>query len=1137
MLKKLLLLFLLLFNYTFAQNNSEHTNFTEVEKNFIKNNPIIKVGAETDWAPFDFVDKGKYTGFAKDYLDLIEKKSGLKFEYIIDRWENLLSKAKNKEIDLLPCLSKNKNREEFLLFTNDYVTTRDYLFANESNNYINTIDDIKGKTISVVKNYIQVDTFKKDYPNVKLYYTDNILESIDAVLTNKADFTISNIALMNYYKKKHSIAGLQAKFHLGKNWSLLHMATRNDKPILRNIIQKSLDKITIEEKNKIIEKWLGNRESKEIKSNKLNLSSKELDYINKNKTVTIANELDWIPYDYNEKGIPKGYVIDYMKLLFKKLNIEPLFITDQWSILYSDFKNGKIDILPVVSYNKKREDIMDFTQSYLSQTLSIITKKSRTDIINSDDLNGKKIGMIKDWISTKKYKDAHPNANIIEFENLKDVFDAIRDNFVDATIQNKFLSNYYINKDYYENLKIVSDISIKNFDEKLYAGVNKELKILHTILNKAMNDVSSAEIKALDNKWIDIREDIYFSEEERLFIDNTTIKTSSTKTWAPFNFTDNNDNLIGISVDFWKYIVDKANLKTELSPKDYFIEALDSIKNKESDIIIGTTKTDERLKYSIFSDTYMKSPLGIATLQDKNFIKDASELLDKKIAVGRNYSAHRLLEKKYPNMNFVFVKNPKEGLEYLSNNKAYAFIDIMPTLTYNIKSLGYTNIKITGQTGIDFNLAFMIRDDYNLLQSIINKVLNRMTHKEREKIYNEWTNTKYEEKSDYSTLIKIVLLFLAILLFVIFRNRQLLQYQKKLELAKKETEKSLNNFKILIELNIAGILIIRDKKVVYMNDEVIKILEYSSKDELIFKEVSKIFKTEDGSNLCDILLTADSIELKAISKTNESIPVLLKGEAVEFDNLPSHIISIIDLTDIKNKEELMLQQSKMASLGEMIGNIAHQWRQPLSSISTTSSGLKLQKEYDQLTDEIFIESLDNITETTKFLSQTIDDFQNYIKEDKLKKEFNISNSIKKVLILMKGSFTNSFIKVENNLESITVNSYENELNQALLNILSNSKDALKNMDEKYRYINIHSYKTDNNAVIEIVDSGGGIDKEIIKKVFEPYFTTKHKSQGTGLGLYMTHKILTDSMKGSIKIENCSFKTYEKCTKVTLKIPL
>ncbi|MAD41814.1 MAG: hypothetical protein CL623_05425 [Arcobacter sp.] len=1134
---KKLLLFLLLFTCMFAEQNLTNTNFSQKEKNFIKNNPIINVGVETDWAPFDFVENGKYIGLAKDYLDLIEKKSGLKFNYVIDTFKNLLLKTKNKELSVLPILAKNERREEFLLFTKSYITTRDYLFTKEDNSSIMSVDDIEGKSVALVKGYVHEEIFKKKYPKVKRYYVDNLLEGMDAVITNKADFIVTNIALMNYYIKTHSISGLEPRFHFGFKWNNLHMAISNDKPILRDIIQKSLDKITIEEKNKILTKWIGNNNFTEKKSNKLILTSEELKYIKNNKTVTIANELDWIPFDYNENGIPKGYVIDYMKLILEKLNIEPIFVTDQWSTLYSDFKKGKIDIMPVVANTKERNEEMNLTKSYLSQRFSIVTKKSTMDILNSDDLTDKKIGMLKDWTLTKKIKDIYPDANIIEFENIIDVFDAIKNNFIDVTIQNRFLASYYINKNYYGELKIVSPLSLANYDGRLHIGVKKDLKILHTLLEKATLAIDSKEIKTLENKWINNSKEIAFTQEEKSFIKNTRIKAISTKTWAPFNFINNNGKMHGISIDFWNYIVNKANLNVEFIPKKTFPEVIKSLKTKQSDVIIGTSETIERHKFGVFSHTYMQSPLGIATLQDKNFIKNVSELLDKKIAVGKNYTAHRLLEEKYPNMNFIFVDNPKEGLEYLSDNKVYAYIDMIPVLSYNIKNFGFTNIKITGQTGIDFNLKFMIRDDYPLLKSIVNKVLNQMTYKEKEDIFNVWIKTKYEERSDYSTLIKVVLVFLVILLFVVYRNRQLLLYQKKLQLAKDETEKSLNNFKTLIELNIAGILIIRDKKVVYTNDEAVKILEYNSKDEVINKDTSMIFQAEKDSNLCDKLISSDSSELTAITKTKRFIPVLLKGEAVQFDNLPSHIISLIDLTEIKNKEELMLQQSKMASLGEMIGNIAHQWRQPLSSISTTSSGLKLQKEYNQLTDEVLYESLDNITQTTKFLSQTIDDFQNYIKDDKLKKEFNISSSIEKVLTLMKGSFTNSFIKVEKDLQSITVNSYENELNQALLNILSNSKDALKNIDEKYRYIHISSFKTATHAVIKVIDSGGGIDEEIVKKVFEPYFTTKHKSQGTGLGLYMTHKILTDSMKGSIKIENCSFRDYKKCTRVTLNIPL
>ena len=227
----------------------------------------------------------------------------------------------------------------------------------------------------------------------------------------------------------------------------------------------------------------------------------------------------------------------------------------------------------------------------------------------------------------------------------------------------------------------------------------------------------------------------------------------------------------------------------------------------------------------------------------------------------------------------------------------------------------------------------------------------------------------------------------------------------------------------------------------------------------------------------------------------------------------------------------------MASLGEMMANIAHQWRQPLSLISTTASGIKVQKEFGILDDKMFVDNINSITDTTQFLSQTIDDFQNYIKDDKLKKEFPLNGTINKILNIMRGALANHFITLEQNIQDIKITSYENELNQALLNIITNAKDALKEIDEKYRVLYINVFQLDNKAIIEIIDTAGGISPDIINKVFEPYFTTKHQSQGTGLGLYMTHKIITESMNGYIEIDNINYKEYDKCTRVTIGIPI
>lgn len=223
------------------------------------------------------------------------------------------------------------------------------------------------------------------------------------------------------------------------------------------------------------------------------------------------------------------------------------------------------------------------------------------------------------------------------------------------------------------------------------------------------------------------------------------------------------------------------------------------------------------------------------------------------------------------------------------------------------------------------------------------------------------------------------------------------------------------------------------------------------------------------------------------------------------------------------QQTLLAQQSKMAAMGEMIGNIAHQWRQPLSIISTTASGLKLQKEMSILSDKCLIEGLDNINNTVQYLSNTIDDFRNFFKTDKDKKCFYLQEALDNALSLVKTSFKNKDITIIRNNEDFQINSYRNELIQVLINLLNNSKDELIKKDkdfEKLVFLNVS--KVDDSIKIQIKDNAGGIPKNIINRIFEPYFTTKHQAQGTGIGLYMSREIIVKNMNGKIEAYNTSF---------------
>ncbi len=270
----------------------------------------------------------------------------------------------------------------------------------------------------------------------------------------------------------------------------------------------------------------------------------------------------------------------------------------------------------------------------------------------------------------------------------------------------------------------------------------------------------------------------------------------------------------------------------------------------------------------------------------------------------------------------------------------------------------------------------------------------------------------------------------------------------------------------------------------------------------------------------------------------------------EYEASTNRIIGIIqDITarkesemDKEHKEKLLYQQSKMAAMGEMIGNIAHQWRQPLSVISTASTGVKLKKEMDILRDEDLCEIMDNINTSAQYLSQTIEDFRNFFSPNtKSLKSVEIKELIEKTLKLVSPQFISKGIQIIKNIDEFEFKTLQNELIQVLINILNNSKDALMELENsENKYIFINAFEDKSNTIIEIYDNANGIEDDIILRIFEPYFTTKYKSQGTGIGLYMSQEIINKLLKGFIYVENIEFrfkgKDY-KGAKFTIKLPL
>ena len=258
------------------------------------------------------------------------------------------------------------------------------------------------------------------------------------------------------------------------------------------------------------------------------------------------------------------------------------------------------------------------------------------------------------------------------------------------------------------------------------------------------------------------------------------------------------------------------------------------------------------------------------------------------------------------------------------------------------------------------------------------------------------------------------------------------------------------------------------------------------------------------------------------TKELESANINLKDKSLALSELNKNLDNKVkqEIEKSRAQENMLLQQSKLAAMGEMVGNIAHQWRQPLNALGIIIQNIELSFTLGKLDEKFITKSVDDSLELTNLMSNTIEDFRNFFKPNKTKEVFLLSQSLNSSLELMDATFTNNNIKVISEIEDdLYVDGFKNEFAQGVLNILTNAKDALIEDNVSNPIIEINLYKKDKSAIITIYDNASQINEDVIQKIFDPYFTTKEEGKGTGIGLYMSKIIIEQNMGGLITARN------------------
>lgn len=286
--------------------------------------------------------------------------------------------------------------------------------------------------------------------------------------------------------------------------------------------------------------------------------------------------------------------------------------------------------------------------------------------------------------------------------------------------------------------------------------------------------------------------------------------------------------------------------------------------------------------------------------------------------------------------------------------------------------------------------------------------------------------------------------------------------------------------------------------------------------------------------------------LQNIRLLHERLAKMVDAKTYELQQLNRNLELKVqhEVDQSRQKDQIMFRQSRLASMGEMIGNIAHQWRQPLNAIVLIIQSFQMKRIAGlELSDAFIDKQVNEGIELASLMSNTIDDFRNFFKPNHREELFSVKETVLYSHKLVQEYYAKSGIEIFLNCTNdIQISGYPNEFSQVIMNFFSNAKDALEEnrLDEKF--IEVVIAKEVNNAVICVIDNGGGISDEVQDRMFEPYFTTKHKASGTGIGLYMSKQIIEKQMRGTISGTNLTYtfqngKRYEQCTIMTILVPL
>ena len=663
------------------------------------------------------------------------------------------------------------------------------------------------------------------------------------------------------------------------------------------------------------------------------LTTEERQWLNEHPDITLGGIEGFEPFLITHPdGSYAGMLVDLLNIINERLDTNFKVTADSWPKIISKIQKKEID--GALSTYIDRAIKLGFlpTKENLFSTPTIYTMDNGpSKITGLDDLKGKTICIqensyiLKSIIAPIK-DEIQLIEGVSDIENLKLVFEGK----ADACIAYSG-SNYLINK--YNLTGLKPALLLTNQREYSVMSIRPDYPELVTIINKALHTITEQEYLDLISKWskIDIDKiNILLTDEEGKWLsEHNTIKVACDSHWNPIEFRNKNGEFMGASIEYLKEIEKILGISFDICREDNWQKIMSEAKANQVDMFACISETQDSREYLSFSKPYLNLPIAIFAQDNKSYIGSLKELEGKHVAVVDKYATEEWLQKNYPKIILIPVKNTEEGVSTLQRNDTFAFIGNLVTTGYYISQNRITDIKVIGNTPYENKLSMAVREDWPIFIGIIEKALNAIPQDRKDSIYNKWLASKvrYEQEIDYSRLWQTIAIAGAIILGVITWNYKLGRAvrQRTQELSSSEAK-----FRTLVS-NIPGISYrcINDKEwtMVFISSEVETITGYPA-DDFIYnnaRSYASIIYPEDSEYVYSTIEKAVNanesfkIEYRIIDSHGQIRWVVERGRGIYDSNNNIKWIdgAIFDITEQKlTEQEIKKAEAKFRLLYE-----------------------------------------------------------------------------------------------------------------------------------------------------------------------------------------------------------------------------